>query len=137
MATASAARPREAQSGPGRVPSPAWSWTSVLMNSYMRGLDPGIHVVTLERTGPPVEWIAGSRPAMTKLGLVPDEGPALQAWTPGRHCGDRLRVPLIGPRGLGQCGPDQAPLGHHGRLRPERLEGELAEPHRIGRSVLE
>src|SRR5262245_63254984 len=111
MATASAARPLEAQHRPARAPSPAWSITSVFMNSVMPGLDPGIHAVTLERTGPPVEWIAGSSPAMTKLGLVPDEGPALQAWTPGRHCGDRLRVPLIGPRALGHSGTDQPPLG--------------------------
>src|SRR6478672_7708673 len=130
-------RLREAQSGPGQAPSLAWSWASVLINSVMPGLDPGIHAVTLERTEAPVEWIAGSSPAMTKLGLVPDEGPALQAWTAGRHCSDRLRVALIGPRGLGQRGPDQAPLGHHGRLRPERLEGELPEPHRTWRTVLE
>ena len=31
----------------------------------MPGLDPGIHVVTLRRVEPPMQWIAGSSPAMT------------------------------------------------------------------------
>jgi hypothetical protein len=31
----------------------------------MPGLDPGIHAVTAQRAEKPVEWIAGSSPAMT------------------------------------------------------------------------
>jgi hypothetical protein len=32
----------------------------------MPGLDPGIHSVSLERKKAPMEWIAGSSPAMTE-----------------------------------------------------------------------
>jgi hypothetical protein len=32
----------------------------------MPGLDPGIHAVTAQQALKPMEWIAGSSPAMTK-----------------------------------------------------------------------
>jgi hypothetical protein len=32
----------------------------------MPGLDPGIHAVTARRVEAPMEWIAGSSPAMTE-----------------------------------------------------------------------
>jgi hypothetical protein len=34
----------------------------------MPGLDPGIHAVTSQQAETPVEWIAGSSPAMTGTG---------------------------------------------------------------------
>jgi hypothetical protein len=34
----------------------------------MPGLDPGIHAVTAQQAETPVEWIAGSSPAMTRGG---------------------------------------------------------------------
>jgi hypothetical protein len=34
----------------------------------MPGLDPGIHAVTPQQVEVPVEWIAGSSPAMTSKG---------------------------------------------------------------------
>jgi predicted lactoylglutathione lyase len=40
----------------------------------MPGLDPGIHAVTSQRAEAPLEWIAGSSPAMTK-----GEGSAMSA----------------------------------------------------------
>jgi hypothetical protein len=42
----------------------------------MPGLDPGIHSVSLQRNKAPMEWIAGSSPAMTEGGLrlLKDDG---------------------------------------------------------------
>ncbi len=36
------------------------------LSPVMPGLDPGIHAVTSQRVAAPVEWIAGSSPAMTR-----------------------------------------------------------------------
>jgi hypothetical protein len=39
----------------------------------MPGLDPGIHAVPVRRVEAPVEWIAGSSPAMTSKRCVPSQ----------------------------------------------------------------
>jgi hypothetical protein len=67
----------------------------------MPGLDPGIHAVTTERVEAPMEWIAGSSPAMTGDGRLRQiEGALFPAITelldfPDRRDGPESLIPLV------------------------------------------
>jgi hypothetical protein len=52
--------------------SPLWktfelSALGIFIRFVMPGLDPGVHAVTPQRATMPMEWIAGSSPAMTNV----------------------------------------------------------------------